>query len=342
MKALVLETPGEPPSLAVKEVHTPIPGLHEVLVRVAACGLCHHDIAVMQGLLRRNVKPHMILGHEISGRVVKLGPQVTSINVGDRVISSLTTFCGQCKHCLSGREYRCFRSQGIGHAIDGGFAEFVKLPEATLVAVPQGISLYEASIFACPIGVALQAIRDVALVRAEERVLVAGAGGGLGVHSVQIASALGARVFAVTSSPDKVEFLERISSAEVILADKLDFSEIVLAMTEEIGVDLVVNTVGASLFRSSIDSLSTFGRLMLLGEITGESASINPAELLFRDISILASTGSSQRHIKDVANMVGSGSIKPVVPLTFGFEEATTAYQLMRARKTFGRVLLVP
>lgn len=342
MKALVLESPGEEPSLAVKEVAVPDLGPRDVLVKVAACGLCHHDVAVMQGLLRRGVKPQIVLGHEISGRVSEVGDSVTAAKPGDPVTSTLTTFCGQCTRCLRGREYRCYRAQGIGHAVDGGFAQFVKLPETSLVPIPEDVDLEEAAIFACPMGVVLQALQDVARVQPSETVLVAGSGGGLGVHAIQIASALGARVLAATTSPHKVERLERLGTSEVILADELDYSEFALALTEDQGVDVVVNTVGSALFRSSLESLAQFGRMALLGEVTGDRVSLNPAEILFRDATVVGSTGAGRRHIIRVAEMVHSGLIKPVISQRFALQEAATAYRLMREKKTFGRVVLVP
>ena len=342
MRALVLESPGDQPSLAVRQVPLPELGPHDVVVRVAACGMCYHDVAVIQGILRRGVKPDIVLGHEISGQVAEAGHAVTSARVGDRVTSTLTTFCGQCERCTSGREYRCSQGQGIGHALDGGFAEFVRLPESSLVTVPTGIDLVDAAVLACPMGVALQALRDVAKVQPGETVLVTGAGGGLGVHAVQIASALGARVLAVTTSADKVEPLERLAAGEVILADELDFSEIALALTEDRGVEVVVNTVGSAVIRSALHSMSQFGRMVLLGEITGDRASINLAEVLFRDTAILASTGAGTRHISEVAEMVHSGLVKPVISRRFGLEQASEAYELMRAKGTFGRVVLIP
>ena len=341
-RALVLEAPGEEPSLAVREVEAPTLGPHDVLVEVAACGMCRHDVAVMQGMLRRGVKPEIVLGHEISGRVVDIGPSTPSVNVGDRVTTTLTTFCGRCRRCLGGQEYRCVDGRGIGHAIDGGFAQLVRVPDTCLVPVPDGVELEEASIFGCPMGVALRALRDVAEVRSGETVLVTGAGGGLGVHAIQIASALGGRVIAVTTSSDKVERLEQLGMAEVILADELDFSEIALALTGDLGVDVVANTVGSAVFGSSVRSLAQFGRMVILGEVTGDRASINLAELLFRDAKVAASSGAGPRHIAEIGDLVVSGRIRPVVSEKYALEDAATAYRLMRANQTFGRVVLVP
>jgi len=342
MRALILEKSGEEPSLRVKDVPVPDLGPDEVLVQVAACGLCYHDIAVMRGVLRRGVKPDIVLGHEISGRVVETGRAVDSVGVGAPVVSALTTFCGRCRRCLEGKEYRCVEGRGIGHAIDGGFADFVKLPATSVLPVPEGISLEDAAVIACPIGVALHALTDVAAVASGDTVLVTGAGGGLGVHTVQVSSALGARVLAVTTSPEKVEQLERLTTAEVILADELDFAEIALAYTEDRAVDVVANIVGGAFFQSSIKSLTQFGRVVLLGEVTGERAGVNIAEILFRDATIVGSTGANPGQITAAAQMVAAGLVRPVISQRFTLEDAPAAYRLMRAGKTFGRVILVP
>ncbi len=342
MHALVLTEPGEEPSVELMEVERPALGPRDVLVEVAACGFCYHDVAVMRGVLRRGVKPEVVLGHEISGRVAETGSSVTTVAVGDTVAAALTIFCGECSRCRQGSEYRCLSGKGVGHAVDGGFAQVVALPETSVVAVPEGLTPEDSALLACPIGVALRALEDVARLKSGETVLVTGAGGGLGVHAVQVASALGARVLAVTASPQKVEALEGLAVAEVVLAGELDYSEIVMALTQDNGVDIVFDTVGSAVFRSNLASLAQFGRMVLLGEITGGRVSINPAEILFRDATIVGSTGAERRHIQTAAEMVAAGLVRPVISQTFALEDALEAYRLMRDRQTFGRVVLLP
>ncbi len=342
MRALVLEEPGEEPKLAVREVETPRVGPQDVLVKVRRCGLCFHDVVVMQGVLRRGVKPDIILGHEISGEVAEVGEGVTSLSPGDPVVSLLTEACGQCIRCRSGREYRCVNGKGIGHALDGGFAEYVRLQENSLVALPSGLDLDHACILACPMGVALQAVRDVAGTQPGETVAVVGAGGGLGLHSLQVAKALGARVLAVTTSPKKMEGIQEAGADEVILADELDFAELILAFTEDAGADVVVNPVGSLVFDSCFRSLSQFGRMVIVGEITGGEVAINPAEVLFKDASIIGSSGTGLKQVKDVAEMVLKGQVRPIISQTLPLEEAAAAYRLMRKKQTFGRIALAP
>ena len=343
MRALVLERPGDDPVLAVRDLAIPDPGPGEAVLEVAACGMCYHDVAVIAGTLRRGVKPDVILGHEISGRVADVGEGVDDLSVGDSVVATLTTYCGRCSNCASGRQYRCPFGQGLGHGLDGGFAQYVCLPRNSFVRLPDGVDLVEAAVLGCPMGVALRAIRDVARVEPGETVLVTGAGGGLGIHAAQIAAALGARTLAVTGSPEKLEAIEGAAPCEVILADgELDFAEIVLALTEDEGVNAAIDTVGSALFRSVLNSLAQSGRMTLLGEIAGERVRINLAEILFRDATINSSTGAGPRDIEDAAQMVADGLVSPVVSARYALEDWKHAYDAMRDRRTFGRVVLTP
>ena len=335
----MLEHPGRPPSLVVRDVPVPVPASTEALVQVMACGFCHHDLLVMAGVLRRGVKPQVVLGHEISGVVVEVGSAVTHLRPGDYVVSLLTNACGQCDRCRRGREHRCHHGSGIGHSRDGGFAEYVAIAEASLVTIspdpllrkspltslvrkeerrefpPQnGVFedfLYGAALFGCPIGVVLQAVQQVAQLHAGETVLVTGAGGGLGVHAVQVAVHLGARVLAVTSSPEKVPHLARLGATEVLEvppvplevspnpplprgdARGVDFSELALALTEDQGVDVVIDTVGAALFPATWRSLSQYGRLLLLGEVTGRPVELNLAEVTVK------------KHVQSITGKLG-------------------------------------
>ena len=341
MRALVLESPGDPPSLAVRERDAPAVGSGDVLVRVAAAGLCGHDVSVMRGTLRRGVRPGVILGHEISGTVVDTGGEVRSVRVGDAVVSTLTTFCGDCERCLSGDDYRCLYARGIGHGVDGGFAELVALPEGSVIPVSNGIDLEWACLLSCPMGVAVRAARDVAGVRAGETVVVTGAGGGLGVHAALATAALGARVLALTTSVGKIAPLEGLG-LEVVHSDELPFSELVLALTEDRGADVVLDAVGSAVFEQSLRSLSQGGRLVLMGEVAGSKVEVSPAEIMFRNATIAGATGASRRHAADALDMLKSGDVACVASRRFPFEEAHEAYRLMRNGESFGRLLLIP
>lgn len=343
MKALFVKQPGSEPHLALLEVPIPDIGDADVLVKVAACGLCHHDVAVMTGMLRRGVRPEVVLGHEISGVVQQIGPSVDSINEGDRVVATLTAFCGQCDRCANGHQYRCRQGVGIGHGINGGFAQYVALPATSLLRIPDGVSLAEACLAACPVGVTIQAISDVASLKPGETILVAGAGGGLGAHALQVAAAEGARVIGVTTSPDKIPAIEALGDVEVILSTPdLDFSEIAMALTGDDGADVVLNTVGSAVFNSCLASLSQFGRMVVLGEVTGAKANFSLTDVLFRDAAIIGSTGASPHNIAKALDLMSSGVVKPVVHQSLDLANAAEGLRMLTERTAMGRVILIP
>ncbi len=341
MKALILEEPGDTPELAVRDVPTPVIGARDVLVKVAAAGVCYHDILVMRGVLRRGVKPKVVLGHEFAGEVEECGALVSTVFPGDQVVSILTSACGACVRCAQGQEHRCLNGEGIGHGADGAFAEYVRVSEASLVKLPLGADTVAACVYACPMGVALHSLEAAGL-RPGESVVVTGAGGGLGVHTVQLARALGARVFAITTSEEKEERLREVGAHVVIVAPDLEFGEIVLALTEDLGAEVAINTLGAIGFEGCWTAMGQYGRMVLVGDIRGGQVPLSPAELLFKDASLIGVSGASRAQVRAVANMAAAGLVQPVISQTFPLEQASEAYALMRAKGSFGRLALVP
>ncbi len=342
MKALVLEGPGNPPIMVMRDVPDPELGERDVLLRVLACGFCHHDFLAMTGVLRRGIRPGAVLGHEICGEVVDVGRQVTRVQTGQRVVPLLTQACGDCERCRAGLEHRCLNGEGIGHGDSGGFAEYVRVRETALVVVPDAIPPEQACLLACPIGVALQGIQDVGAISPGEQVVVTGASGGLGVHAIQVARTLWGRTLAVTSSEEKLGRLLELGADDVVPVGELDFSEIVMALTDDQGADLVLDTVGSPLFDSSFRSLAQFGRMVLLGEVSGGRTEINLAEVIFRDARIMGSTGTQLRHLEQATRMVSEGAVQSVVHDTVPLQDALSAAGWMSERKLFGRVVLLP
>ena len=344
MSALSLVAAGNPPTLAMVERDVPTPRPGEVLLRVDACGFCHHDYLVMTGTLRRGVAPGVVLGHEIAGTVVSLGAGATIFREADRVVSLLTAACGNCARCLGGREHRCEHGAGIGHGRDGGFAEYVSIPETALVAVPNSIPSEQAALLACPAGVALSGIEACGAAPGDT-VVVTGAGGGLGSHAVQLAAASGAQVIAVTSSPDKAAGLENLGATIVVeLGDGLDIGELVMAVTDDTGADVVIDTVGPPLWPDSMRCLGQYGRMALLGDVTGVPAAASIAEIIFRDLRLTGVSGVSRKTLERCVEMAAAGELQPavagVLPLTE--QGVAEAVWMVREREPLGRVVLVP
>ena len=344
MAAVSVVKAGRPPLLAMVERPVPLPGPGEALLRVDAAGFCHHDLLVMAGTLRRGVTAGVTLGHEIAGTVVRVADDVSKPHPGQRVVSLLTAACGRCARCRAGREHRCLVGAGVGHGRDGGFAEYVALPATALVPVPDTIPAEPAALLACPAGVALSGIAALELVPGET-VVVTGAGGGLGVHAVQLATMQGAQVIAVTTSPAKTAELESLGASLVIEAgDGLDIADIVMAVTEDAGADAALDTVGPPLWPATLRCLGQYGRLALLGDVTGEPTPLRLAEVIFRDLRITGVSGVSRATLERAVSLAATGRLHPVVfqtlPLTK--DGAMAAWRLVSERRVLGRVALIP
>lgn len=348
MMALSVVKPGRPPVLAMVERPTPTPAPGEVLLRVDACGFCHHDLLVMAGALRRGVTPGVILGHEIAATVVSAAADIADWQPGDRAVSLLTAACGQCDRCQAGREHRCRTGAGIGHGREGGFAEYVALPATALVRIPEGMPAEQAALLACPAGVALNAV-NAAAITAGDTVVVTGAGGGLGVHAVQLAAQRGAQVIAATTSPAKTPLLESLGAAPVLEIDAdadaaTDLAGIIMALTDDAGADVVIDTVGPPVWPAALRCLGQYGRLALLGDVSGAATPVNLAELIFRDLRVTGISGISRDVLMQTARLAEAGLLHPIVSQTLPLAAAgaAEAWQLVAERRVAGRVVLVP
>ncbi len=211
MRAMVVRSPGGPEALVLEDIPPPPLRRNDVRIRVEACGVCFHDIVTRNGTLKRGVEMPLIPGHEFSGIVEAADPDVRGFRPGDRVATlQRRHICGHCKFCRADQETACPEQEFLGDlGLNGGYAELVCVEEDNVAKVADAVALDTAAIIACTVGTELNAIRNVAGVKTGERVLVNGAGGGLGIHGVQIAHLSGAEVIAVTGSPQKVATIRK-------------------------------------------------------------------------------------------------------------------------------------
>ena len=343
MKAAVLKEVGSSPVIEIIQVDDPIAIEENVVIKVDAVGLCHHDVAVMKGILRRGVKGDIILGHEISGTIVDTGLVSNELYVGDRVVASLTNFCGTCEACQTGMTYRCPNSHGLGHGIDGGFREYITVHPRNLVRVDPLSNAVGTSIYGCPIGVSLKALTEIGKVGPDSFVVVFGSGGGLGCHAIQIANSMGATVISFTSSPEKLETLQTLQAGDVFLTDEyVDPSELVMGFTDDRGADLVFNPVGGAVFSTGLKCFSRSGKMLLLGEVTSGSTRLSIPELMFRDASIIGCTGSEPDHIKQIDRMVNDAKILPVIHEEISMMDLREGFRIVDQNEQIGRVIVRP
>ena len=345
MKAIVVREPGGLDVLRLEDIPDPEPSPKDVVIRVEACGVCFHDIVTRNGTLKAGVKMPLVLGHEISGIVEAVGANVTDFKPGDRVATAQRShICGCCRYCRTGSETLCPDRKFLGDwGMVGGYGEFVAVEDDNVALVPERVPLDKASIVACTIGTILNAIREVGQLAPGERALVTGAGGGLGVHAVQLARLAGAHVVAVTTSPDKADRIREFGAHEVVVAKRdEDFSDAVKKVTDGEGCDVAIDNVGSQVFQPVRRSLAVRGRWVLIGQLTGEFVPFNPAQLFLKNISMLSATSTTRKQLQDCLELVRRGQIEPIVTGTLPLSEAARAHELVEAGRTLGRVLLAP
>jgi acryloyl-coenzyme A reductase len=345
VRAVVVRRTGGTEVLRLEELERPTPGERDVLIRVAACGVCTLDVVTRNGTYRQQVELPIIPGHEIAGTAVAVGPGVKRFRAGDRVASTQRYhICGACRFCRGGHETLCAERRFLGQqGLVGGYAEYVCVEEDNLALVPPGVSDEQAAIAACAIGTTLNAVRDVGRVAIGERVLVTGAGGGLGVHAVQMARLAGGWVIAQTTSRDKAQLLSEIGAHEVLVTARgEDFAERVRALTGGDGVDVLIDNVGTLLFTPMRRSLAVNGRWILVGQLTGDFVQFNPAQLFLRNQSMHSVHSTSRAQLEDTLALIARGAIRPVISGVHELREIAAVHSRMERGSVPGRIVVRP
>ena len=346
MRAMVLHELGGPVTL--EEVAKPAIGPSEALVRVRAAGV-GLTVVIMKntpGLVTRYPR---ILGHEVAGEVVETGSEVRNVAKGDRVVCHFYLTCQVCKFCRSGRETLCENFSGyVGMACDGGYAEYMKVPALNLCPFPEDISFADAAIISDAVATPLHACRQEARIGPGDSVLVIGAGGGVGIHAVQMAKLCGGRVLAADLSGEKLKMVKALGADEIIDCQAADLQEQIRSLTDGKGVDAVLDFVASTeTLEAGLESLATGGRLVILGYRPPEVFKkkpifrVDPIVILRKGLEIHGSRYVSMAELIQAVDIVNQGQIKPIVSQTFPLEEAEKVHQLIQENKITGRAALI-
>jgi propanol-preferring alcohol dehydrogenase len=346
MKAMVLHGLGQP--LKLEDRPMPEPGAADVLVRVRACGIGLTVVNLIATPGRVSAYPR-IPGHEIAGDVVAIGAAVRNVKVGERVTNHFYLTCGQCRQCRAGRETLCLHQRGnIGAAIDGGYAQYVALPERNTVRIPDAVSYVDAAIASDAIATPYHACHKEARLGPGDSVLIVGAGGGVGIHMVQMAKLCGARVLAADIGDDKLALAKTMGADEVINAREGKLAIAVKSLTDGFGVDAVIDIVASrKTLESGLASLAMGGRLVIIGAqpktVYGVEPgfTVNPIEFLHRGLELHSSRYVNAAEIAQTLELVRFKRIKPVVTQTFTLERVEEAHELIRRNETAGRLAMV-
>jgi propanol-preferring alcohol dehydrogenase len=299
MKAVRMVEAGKP--LALQYIPIPSIGEKDILVRVRAAGICHSDAHYRAGRSSMGRLP-ITLGHEVAGEVELIGHQVTNVKAGERVCLHYNISCNECYHCAMGNEQFCDTVRMIGHHVDGGYAEYVAVPERNAIHLPDEIPFEEGATLMCASATALHALRKARL-RAGETVAVFGVGG-LGLSAIQLAKASGAiQVFAVDIKQDKLELAAEYGAIPVD-ASRVDAVEEIRKFTNGKGVNVALELIGLTrTMGQAIEVLGALGRAVLVG-LTNQPVSIDTyTQVLGKEAEIIGSNDHLLQELPLVVDM---------------------------------------
>jgi NADPH:quinone reductase-like Zn-dependent oxidoreductase len=340
MKAVRIHQFGGPEVLAYEDVPDPRPRKDQVLVGVRACALNHLDIWVRKGL--PGVKLPHILGSDIAGEIVEVGEYVTGVQAGQRVLLAPMHFCGHCPKCVAGVQNQCREFTVLGNGVDGGNCELIAVPAANVIPIPESLDFNQAASVPLVFLTAWHMLVGRAGVRLGNTVLVLGASSGVGTAAIQIAKLFHCRVITTAGDESKLEKARAIGADHGIHHYKQKISEEVRRITNNEGVDVVVEHVGAATWDESMKSLKSGGTLVTCGATTGSSVGIELRHLFARQLSLLGSYMGTMGELHEVLRHVFAGRLKPIVDRTFPLREIRAAHEHMEKSQMFGKIVVTP
>jgi NADPH:quinone reductase-like Zn-dependent oxidoreductase len=340
LKAILFSQHGGPEVLKYTDVPEPSIGPSDVLVRVHACALNHLDLWVRRGLPNVPIPLPHIPGSDVAGEIAKIGAQVTTVRVGQKVVLAPLVSCGKCPACLAGLDNRCRQATNLGYMIDGGCAEFVRAPEVNCLPFPENLSFEEAAAIPLVFQTAWHMLIARAALQPGEDVLILGGGSGVGSAAIQIAKLFGARVIATAGTDEKLAKARQLGADHLINHKTQKIRDEVRRITNKCGVDVVFEHVGTATWDDSLASLALCGRLVTCGATTGYDAKVNLLFLFSRQLSLLGSYMGVKSELHTIMKLVADGRLKPVVDRVFPLAEAAAAHTYLESGQQFGKVVL--
>jgi alcohol dehydrogenase len=336
MKAVVLREHGAGGLRYETDFPDPVPGAGDVVLRVRAAALNYHDLFTRRGMPGIRIPMPAIMGLDVAGEIVAIGPGVSDWKAGDRVLGDPIN-----------------RVEGglTGETVHGGLAEYCRLRAHQLITIPDGISFEQAAALPCAYGTARRMMYSKGRVTASEKVLILGASGGVGVCCVQLAKLAGATVIAATGSEEKAARLRTLGADHTIDYAEQDFVQVIYALYgkpvrrgagSERGVDVVVNYTGGDTWTRSLRVLRVGGRLLTCGATAGYDPPEDIRFIWTFELQILGSNGWAREDITALLDMVQSGRLEAVVDAIYPLDRAAEALTRLENRQVFGKLVIVP
>ena len=323
MKVVEIAAPGGPEQLRPAVRPVPQPGTGEVLIRVAAAGVNRPDVMQRLGLYPPPPGAPDLPGMEVAGSIAAIGPEVSGLHVGDPVTALLA---------------------------GGGYAEYAIAAAPLCLPVPDGLSMVEAAALPETYFTVWTNVFERAACKAGDTLLVHGGTSGIGTTAIQLATVLGAKVFATAGSPEKARVCEQLGAVRGINYRTEDFVEITRLATDGRGVDVILDMVAGSYVQRNIEAAAVEGRIVVIAVQGGAKAEIKANMLMVKRLTLTGSTlrprtiaqkGAIAAAVyQNVWPLLSSRRVKPIIHATFPLAEAAAAHRLMESSNHIGKIML--
>ena len=312
----------------------------QVRVRVLAAALNHLDLFVVGGLPNVRIVPPWIIGSDAIGVIDAVGPAVSGLGVGDRVLINPGVSDRTCEYCLAGEQPLCPRFGILGEHLPGTLTEQIVLPAANVRRVAVDADPYEGAAFTLSTLTAWRMLVTRARLTADEHVLIWGIGGGVAQACLQIAKLFGAHVTVTSSSDAKLERAVALGADATLNHRGVDVGKEMRARTQKRGVDVVVDTVGEATWGQSLGALGRRGRLVTCGGTSGPMVTTDVRRLFWNQWSILGSTMGNDAEFDAVVEQFRAGRLRPPIDNVYALDDARAAFERLASGEQFGKVVI--
>ncbi|MDD5114676.1 MAG: NAD(P)H-quinone oxidoreductase [Methylobacter sp.] len=323
MRAIEIKTPGGTEALTIATRTTPTPEQHQVLIKVAAAGVNRPDVMQRKGLYPPPPGASDILGLEVSGTIVALGEQVDHLNIGDQVCALVT---------------------------GGGYAEYCLASTNCCLPIPKSLSLIQAAALPETFFTVWSNVFDRARLQPGETLLVHGGSSGIGTTAIQLAKAFNTKVFVTAGSAEKCRRCLQLGADAAINYHDEDFVDVILNLTQNKGVDVILDMVGGDYLPRNIKCMADDARLVQIAVQHGPKTDINLLPIMLKRLTITGSTlrardnafkaDIAKQLLNNVWPLLATGKIKPIIHSTFSLSDAAKAHKLMESSQHFGKIIL--
>lgn len=340
MKAAYIENYGQIEDIKVDQLPEPEPGDQEVIVEVKAASLNHLDLWVLKGRPGMNLNFPHILGSDAAGVIIETGPGVHGFEKGDEVIVNPGLNCGCCEHCYNGQQSQCLNYGVIGLSRPGTFGQKIAVPFYSLRKKPSHLSFNQAAALPLVFLTAWRMLYTRGRLQPGQTVLIHGIGGGVAQAALTLAKLASAETIVTSSSNDKLRQAVQLGADHTLNYTMIDVAESVREITHGRGVDLVIDSVGASTWQTSFKAVRKAGKIVLCGVTTGAEASTNLQALYWNQVDVLGSTMGSHEDFRKMLKAVEQNKLTPNIDSTHPLDDIKDAMNKMQDDRQFGKLVI--